>query len=115
MYIHIHVVLPVYTRDIIPGGPFWSKDNPLLNILPAWEHHLADLVSFSLRQHGTGIWRLDTDTGSLEMVAQLAGCGDTAFPSIVRYEEKMSRKLFISSVVSQLYFKFTILRSQCRH
>ena len=67
-----------------PDGPFWSRDNPLLNILPAWEHHLADLVSFSFRQHGTGLWRLDRDTGELSLVLQLAGCGDTAFPSIVR-------------------------------
>ena len=55
-----------------------------MNLLPPWEHHLADLVSFSLRQHGTGIWRLDTDTGALQPVAELAGCGDTAFPSIIR-------------------------------
>ena len=59
--------------------------------------------SFSLRQHGTGIWKLNTETGSLEQVKgkkvflkindflkkhvqvlTLAGCGDTAFPSIVR-------------------------------
>lgn len=69
-----------------PEGPFWSKDNPLLNILPAWEHHLADLVSFSLRQHGTGIWHLDRSTGQLSLVLELTGCGDTAFPSIIRYE-----------------------------
>ena len=68
-----------------PGGPFWSKDNPLLNILPAWEHHLADLVNYSLRAHGTGIWRLDQVTGDLELVLELPGCGDTAFPSIIRY------------------------------
>lgn len=67
-----------------PGGPFWSKDNPLLNILPAWEHHLYDLVEFSFRQHGTAIWKLDQQTGGLEMVVDLAGCGDTAFPSIIR-------------------------------
>jgi len=70
-----------------PAGPFWSKDNPLLNILPAWEHHLIDLVSFSLRQHGTAIWRLNLETGGLEEVLELVGCGDTAFPSIVRVSE----------------------------
>jgi len=67
-----------------PDGPFWSKDNPILNILPAWEHHLADLASFSLRQHGTGIWHLDRETGLLIPVLELTGCGDTAFPSIIR-------------------------------
>merc|ERR1711915_300698 len=67
-----------------PGGPFWSKDNPLLNILPAWEHHLYDLVEFSFRQHGTAIWRLNQESGSLEPLLQLEGCGDTAFPSIIR-------------------------------
>ncbi|XP_023330192.1 uncharacterized protein LOC111702671 [Eurytemora carolleeae] len=60
-----------------PDGQFWSRDNPLLNTLPAWD-------GFSLRQHGTGIWKLNTETGSLEQVLTLAGCGDTAFPSIVR-------------------------------
>jgi len=67
-----------------PGGPFWTKDNPLLNVLPPWEHHLYDLVSFSFRQHGTAIWRLDKATGDLMKVLELAGCGDTAFPSIIR-------------------------------
>ena len=67
-----------------PGGPFWSKDNPLLNILPAWEHHLADLVSYSFRQHGTGLWHLDRSSGHLSLLLELPGCGDTAFPSIVR-------------------------------
>merc|ERR1719369_707327 len=67
-----------------PGGPFWSKENPLLNILPAWEHHLYDLVEFSFRQHGTAIWRLNQESGSLEPLLQLEGCGDTAFPSIIR-------------------------------
>jgi len=67
-----------------PEGPFWSKDNPVLNTLPAWEHHLWDLVQFSFRQHGTAIWRLDQLTGNLELLVELAGCGDTAFPSIIR-------------------------------
>ena len=70
-----------------PGGPFWSHDNPLLNTLPPWEHHLVDLVNFSFRQHGTAIWRLDQATGRLEKMLELPGCGDTAFPSIVRLQE----------------------------
>ena len=78
-----------------PGGPFWSKDNPLLNVLPAWQHHLADLVSFSLRGHGTAIWRLDTVSGGLEMVLELAGCGDTAFPSIVRSQLSYTNIYFL--------------------
>eukprot|EP00088_Acartia_fossae_P019705 TRINITY_DN21518_c0_g1_i1.p1 TRINITY_DN21518_c0_g1~~TRINITY_DN21518_c0_g1_i1.p1 ORF type:complete len:417 (-),score=42.35 TRINITY_DN21518_c0_g1_i1:55-1305(-) len=67
-----------------PNGRFWSKDNIILNALPKWEHHLYDLVSFSFRQHGTAIWRLNTETKFLEQVVTLSGCGDTAFPSIVR-------------------------------
>ena len=67
-----------------PGGPFWSRDDPLLSLLPAWEHHLADLVSFSFRQHGTGLWHLDRASGQLNLILELAGCGDTAFPSIIR-------------------------------
>jgi len=67
-----------------PHGRFWSKDNPVLNVLPAWEHHLYDLVNFSFRQHGTAIWKLNTETKTLQQVVNLVGCGDTAFPSIVR-------------------------------
>ena len=84
-----------------PGGPFWSKDNPLLNVLPAWQHHLADLVSFSLRGHGTAIWRLDTASGGLEMVLELAGCGDTAFPSIVRSQLSYTNIYFL---ISNIFF-----------
>lgn len=39
--------LPYARTD--PGGPFWTYDNPLLNSLPPWEHHLADLVNYSFR------------------------------------------------------------------
>jgi len=82
-----------------PDGPFWSKDDPLLNVLPAWEHHLYDLVSFSLRQHGTGIWKLDQETGKLRQVLELAGCGDTAFPSIVRLDKHLYMILNYSSTL----------------
>jgi len=82
-----------------PDGPFWSKDNPVLNILPAWEHHLYDLVSFSLRQHGTGIWKLDQETGELNQVLDLVGCGDTAFPSIIRWSKNMYMILNYSSTI----------------
>lgn len=74
-----------------PGGPFWSKDNPLLNILPAWEHHLADLVNYSFRPHGTGLWHLDRNTGQLSLLLELEGCGDTAFPSIIRWGTKRTK------------------------
>ena len=38
----------------------------------------------SLRPHGTALWRLDRATGALERLLDLPGCGDTAFPSVVR-------------------------------
>jgi hypothetical protein len=59
-----------------PGGPFWTRDNPLLNTLPPWEHHLIDLVNFSLRQHGTAMWRLDRETGALVKVGKKRGSND---------------------------------------
>ncbi len=64
-----------------PHGPFMSS-NPLN--LPPTVHHLYDLASYSLRSHGTAIWRLNRTDGKLEHVLDLPGCGDTAFPSIVR-------------------------------
>jgi hypothetical protein len=41
-----------------PHGQFWSKDNDILNILPDSLHHLIDLGRYSLRSHGTAIWRV---------------------------------------------------------
>ena len=94
-----------------PGGPFWSHDNPLLNTLPPWEHHLVDLVNFSFRQHGTAIWRLDQATGQLEKMLELPGCGDTAFPSIVRLQEihhfKNLLPIFNRLLFPLLFFTFS--------
>ena len=94
-----------------PGGPFWSHDNPLWNTLPPWEHHLIDLVNFSFRQHGTAIWRLDQLTGDLEKLLELPGCGDTAFPSIVRLGENHICRLscILPLVISLLIFYFLIV------
>ena len=64
-----------------PNGPFMSEN---LNLLPATAHHLYDLVAYSLRPHGTALWKLNRDTAELEWLMDLPGCGDTAFPSIVR-------------------------------
>ena len=35
-------------------------------------------------RHGVALWRLNKDKGELEKVFDIPGCGDTAFPSIVR-------------------------------
>ena len=70
-----------------PGGPFWSHDNPLLNTLPPWEHHLVDLVNFSFRQHGTAIWRLDQATGTLEKLLELLSKGLVSSDSRQQLEE----------------------------
>jgi hypothetical protein len=52
--------------------------------LPQWLHHLLDLAWYSLRNHGVALWKLNTDSLSLTKVADVPGCGDTAFPSIER-------------------------------
>jgi len=68
-----------------PNGQFWSKDNTILNILPESIHHLIDLGRYSLRSHGTAIWKLNQEkNGELEWVLDLPGCGDTAFPGFIR-------------------------------
>ena len=63
-----------------PKGPFMS--NWTLAI-PEVLHHLFDLVTYSLRPHGTALWKLNRSTGELDWMMDLPGCGDTAFPSIV--------------------------------
>ena len=44
-----------------PNGQFWSKDNDILNVLPETIHHLIDLGRYSLRSHGTAIWKLNQE------------------------------------------------------
>ena len=61
-----------------PDGTFYTErelDNTSL-------HHLIDLGAYSTRQHGTALYKLIN--GQLEKVFDLPGCGDNAFPSIVR-------------------------------
>jgi len=84
-----------------PNGPFWSWDNDLANILPKWEHHLLDLGAYSLRPHGTAIWKLNQNSGQLEQIVDLAGCGDTALPSIVRLSKHRYIILNYSSPLDQ--------------
>jgi len=67
-----------------PKGPFWRRDSQIENDLPDILHHLVDLASYSLREHSTAIWRFDQEGRQLVKVLDLPGCGDNAFPSIVR-------------------------------
>lgn len=88
-----------------PDGPYdMGFDNLSFN-----QQRAAYLAAFSLRSHGTvraalcivilfyfnfsiffflklskGLWRVDKSTMTLQFIATLPGCGDTAFPSIVR-------------------------------
>ncbi len=66
-----------------PNGPYWnhSWDN-----LPWEEEHDLILAEYSLRAHNTSIWQLNTNgpLPSLNFLLPLVGCGDTAFPSIIR-------------------------------
>merc|ERR1712126_376515 len=66
-----------------PDGPFCrpcDREDP--NVC-----HLADLAAFTLRSHGTGLWKLNQNEGKLDFVMELPGCGDTAFASWVRLSE----------------------------
>ena len=65
-----------------PTGPFMSNYTATSE-LPPNQHHLYDLVAYSLRAHGTAIWRLNRETAALEWLLDLPGCGDTAFPRLV--------------------------------
>jgi hypothetical protein len=52
--------------------------------LPSWLHHLLTLALYSLRTHGTALWKVDTANHKLVKVADLPGCGQTAYTSIQR-------------------------------
>lgn len=68
-----------------PDGKF-EQHNFIEDELPNSIHHLIDLVSYSFRRHGDAIWKLESD-GTLTKVVDIPGCGDTAFPSIMRVSE----------------------------
>ena len=54
---------------------------------PYFLAHLVDLAAYSTRPHGVALWRLDRENGKFIKILTLPGCGDTAFPSIVRVSE----------------------------
>ena len=66
-----------------PTGTFENR-RLWQRVLPAWLHHLSDLAWYSLRSHGVALWKLDKENLKLTKVADVPGCGDTAFPSIER-------------------------------
>jgi hypothetical protein len=66
-----------------PTGHFWNKNGPQSQ-LPEWADHYVDLGLYSVRSHSTAIWHVNTVTQQLDKVLDLPGCGDTAFPSIMR-------------------------------
>lgn len=66
-----------------PSGKFWNKSPLRFNIFDPL-YHLIDLAAYSLRNHGVAIWRMNPETAKLDHVLDLPGCGDTAFPSIIR-------------------------------
>ena len=53
---------------------------------------------YSLRRHGTAIWRVEKD-GSLIKIVDIPGCGDNAFPSILRISD---HRYWIASYSSPL-------------
>ena len=65
-----------------PDGTFYTeRDIGNVNV-----HHLIDLGAYSTRRHGTALYKL-INGKSMEKVLDLPGCGDNAFPSIVRLDK----------------------------
>jgi len=78
MFVHGGDVYLIARRDLDP--PF---DLGLRN--ESYEvQKYANLIEYSLRAHTTSVWRLNKQTKKLEFLIDLPGCGDTAFPSIIR-------------------------------
>merc|ERR1712037_476778 len=69
------------SRSFDPTGTFYMERN---ESIPESLHHLIDLGAYSTRPHGVTLWRMDKLEGTFEKLLDLPGCGDTAFPSIVR-------------------------------
>ena len=67
-----------------PEGKF---ENSHFELEPKWLQHLIDLGAYSLRNHGDAIWKVNTEEEKLELVLDIPGCGDTAFPTIIRLSE----------------------------
>lgn len=84
-----------------PNGPFMSEN--ILD-LPDSIHHLYDLVAYSLRSHGTAVWKLNTSTAELEWIMDLPGCGDTAFPSVVQTSDHSYMILNYSSPLEKCQY-----------
>ena len=72
----------VARRD--PDGPYWNKN---LTNLPFMLQHDIIQASYSLRPHRTSIWHLNKETQELEFLFDIPGCGDTAFPGIIRVDK----------------------------
>lgn len=72
----------VARRD--PNGPYWNQD---LSWLP-WElQHDINLAAYSLQSHRSSLFRVSQEKDDVEWLFDIPGCGDTAFPSIVRVDQ----------------------------
>jgi hypothetical protein len=72
----------VARRD--PNVPYWNQN---ISDWP-WElQHDANLAGYSLRSHRTSLFRVSQARDDVELIFDIPGCGDTAFPSIVRVDE----------------------------
>lgn len=80
MFRHGNDLYLVARRD--PNQPYWDKG---LSSLP-WElQHDINLATYSLRSHRTSLFKVLPD--GLHLYYDIPGCGDTAFPSILRVSE----------------------------
>lgn len=87
MFRHGDDLFLVARRD--PNGPYWNHS---WDTLPWVVEHDLILAEYSLHSHRSSVWRVNTTLAPgvephLEWVTDIPGCGDTAFPSIVRIDE----------------------------
>lgn len=73
-----------------PNGEFWNA-KALWSHLPNWIDHYIDLGLYSTRAHSTAVYHVNTKERVLDKVIDLPGCGDTAFPSILRTGKRTFR------------------------
>lgn len=82
MFAHDGELYLIARRDLNP--PFQRASR----LLPFTVQKYINLAEYSERAHTTALWKLNRQTKTLEWIIDLPGCGDTAFPSILKIGPK---------------------------
>lgn len=93
--------------------PRWLPDNLRRKL---------NMIAYSLHSNKTSLYKLDKNTKTFEPILDLPGCGDTAFPALVRKDDntyyffnytsdlKQPEKLWISGQLGPTYIYMSELR-----